>query len=122
MPYDFFKRKKVHFIGVGGASMSALIRWAKSYGAEVSGSDGAYSKTLSGLIEDGFDVYVGSDEKRISGVDIVVYTSAVNDENPELSRARTLKKQLSRGMIFWGFSAKISKKSLPFPALTARPR
>lgn len=89
--------------------MSALIRWAKSYGAEVSGSDGAYSKTLSGLIEDGFDVYVGTDENRIPDVDIVVYTSAVGDENPELSRARTLKKQLSSGTIFWGFSAKTSK-------------
>lgn len=118
----FLSGKKVHFIGVGGASMSALIRWAKSYGAEVSGSDGAYSKTLSGLLEDGFDVYVGSDEKRISGVDIVVYTSAVNDENPELSRARTLKKTVVERHDFWGFSAKISKKSLPFPALTARPR
>lgn len=112
----------MHFIGVGGASMSALIRWAKSYGAEVSGSDGAYSKTLSGLIEDGFDVYVGTDEKRIPDVDIVVYTSAVSDENPELSRARTLKKQLSSGTIFWGFSAKISKRLSPFPALTAKPR
>lgn len=102
--------------------MSALIRWAKSYGAEVSGSDGAYSKTLSGLVEDGFDVYVGTDENRISDVDIVVYTSAVSDENPELSCARTLKKQLSSGTIFWGFSARISKKSSPFPALTAKPR
>lgn len=118
----FLSGKKVHFIGVGGASMSALIRWAKSYGAEVSGSDGAYSKTLSGLIEDGFDVYVGTDENRIPDVDIVVYTSAVSDENPELSCARTLKKTVVERHDFWGFSAKTSKRLSPFPALTARPR
>lgn len=106
----FLSGKKVHFIGVGGASMSALIRWAKSYGAEVSGSDGAYSKTLSGLIEDGFDVYVGSDEKRISGVDIVVYTSAVGDENPELSRARTLKKTVVERHDFLGLLSENFKK------------
>ncbi len=106
----FLSGKKVHFIGVGGASMSALIRWAKSYGAEVSGSDGAYSKTLSGLIEDGFDVYVGSDEKRIYDVDIVVYTSAVGDENPELSRARTLKKTVVERHDFLGLLSENFKK------------
>lgn len=89
--------------------MSALIRWAKSYGAEVSGSDGAYSKTLSGLVEDGFDVYVGTDENRIYDVDIVVYTSAVSDENPELSRARSLKKQLLSGTIFGASQRKFQK-------------
>ena len=106
----FLSGKKVHFIGVGGASMSALIRWAKSYGAEVSGSDGAYSKTLSGLIEDGFDVYVGTDEKRIPDVDIVVYTSAVSDENPELSRARTLTKTVVERHDFLGLLSENFKK------------
>lgn len=106
----FLSGKKVHFIGVGGASMSALIRWAKSYGAEVSGSDGAYSKTLSGLIEDGFDVYVGTDENRIPDVDIVVYTSAVSDENPELSRARTLKKTVVERHDFLGLLSENFKK------------
>ena len=106
----FLSGKKVHFIGVGGASMSALIRWAKLYGAEVSGSDGAYSKTLSGLIEDGFDVYVGTDEKRIDDVDIVVYTSAVSDENPELSRARSLKKTAVERHVFLGLLSENFKK------------
>ena len=106
----FLSGKKVHFIGVGGASMSALIRWAKSYGAEGSGCDGAYSKILSGLIEDGFDVYVGTDEKRIPDVDIVVYTSAVSDENPELSRARTLKKTVVERHDFLGLLSEYFKK------------
>lgn len=86
--------------------MSALIRWAKTTGAEVSGSDGAYSKNVQSLLDDGFDVYVGTDERRINNADIVVFTSAVPNDNPELLRAKLLKKTIYERHDFLGILSK----------------
>ena len=75
--------KKVHFIGVGGISMSALITIAKRLGAEVSGSDVAASDAFRSLVAEGYHVYIGSHPDVASRADLVIYTAAIKEDDPE---------------------------------------
>lgn len=80
--------KRVHFIGVGGAGMSGLARIMASVGIHVSGSDIKESSVLSALQAIGVEVKVGHDFANVDGADFVVYSSAIDKENPELVAAR----------------------------------
>lgn len=89
--------KHVHFIGVGGAGMSGLARIMTSEGIHVSGSDIKGSSVLTALQAIGVDVKVGHDASNVSGADFVVFSSAIDKENPELAAARQLQiPQLTR--------------------------
>ncbi len=83
--------RRLHFVGVGGAGMSAYARAAHALGAQVSGSDGASSPYLQRLREDGvLDAHVGHDAANVpagEGVELV-YSSAVPAENAERAAAR----------------------------------
>lgn len=79
--------KKVHFIGVGGISMSALITIARRLGATVSGSDIAESDAFLALEREGYDVYLGSRPEVASSADLVIYTAAIKSSDPELVAA-----------------------------------
>jgi UDP-N-acetylmuramate--alanine ligase len=83
--------RRLHFVGVGGAGMSAYARAAHALGAQVSGSDGASSPYLQRLREDGvLDAHVGHDAANVpvgEGVELV-YSSAVPAENAERTAAR----------------------------------
>jgi UDP-N-acetylmuramate--alanine ligase len=83
--------RRLHFVGVGGAGMSAYARAAHALGAELSGSDGASSPYLERLREDGvLDARVGHDPANVPPGDDVelVYSSAVPAENVERAAAR----------------------------------
>lgn len=83
--------RRLHFVGVGGAGMSAYARAAHALGAELSGSDGASSPYLERLREDGvLDAHVGHDAANVPpGEDVeLVYSSAVPAENAERAAAR----------------------------------
>lgn len=82
--------RKFYFIGIGGVSMSALAKYLLARGLEVSGSDMAAGERTEELISLGVRVFVGSDAENpcLSEADEVVYTSAVSDDNAELSAAR----------------------------------
>ena len=84
---NVLKGKKVHFIGVGGISMSALARIASHLGAVVSGSDRQETDAFLSLQKDGYDVYVGSDPDRAVFADLVVCTAAIKPSDPELVAA-----------------------------------
>lgn len=79
---------KVHFIGVGGVSMSALAKWAKALNYDVSGSDKVFSKTLEKLRELNIYVYEGSNINYVKSCDIVVYSSAIPCDDSELLTAK----------------------------------
>ena len=81
--------KKIHFIGIGGISMSALAMLASQSGAWVSGSDRNDSPVLRNLAKNGLKVYVGADNSAVAKSDLVVYSSAVGDNDTELKFART---------------------------------
>jgi UDP-N-acetylmuramate--alanine ligase len=78
----------VHLIAIGGAGMSAVARLLLARGATVSGSDAADSPTLEVLRSLGAHVHLGHDADHLTGVDTVVVSSAIRDENVELAAAR----------------------------------
>ena len=84
------KEKSVFFIGIGGISMSALAHILKNDGYTVSGSDFKESDTVNELLASGISVFVGHRAENVDGAGLVVYTAAIKDDNPELSRAREL--------------------------------
>ena len=80
--------KHVHFIGIGGISMSALAHILLVRGYKVTGSDGADSSIIDVLRKDGAEIYIGQRAENISNPDLVVYTAAISNDNPELVAAR----------------------------------
>ena len=85
------KDLRIYFIGIGGVSMSGLCILAKSRGAIVMGSDVYTSAELDNLKAKGIHINIGHKAENIHrNIDLVVYTSAVSDDNPELVRAKEL--------------------------------
>ncbi len=78
----------VHFIGIGGASMSGIAEMMVRLGHPVSGSDANDSTALTRLAELGVEVHVGHSPDWVAGADSVVVTSALRPDNPELLAAR----------------------------------
>ncbi|HWX74398.1 MAG TPA: UDP-N-acetylmuramate--L-alanine ligase [Solirubrobacteraceae bacterium] len=86
-----WRGRRLHFVGVGGAGLSAYARAARELGAEVSGSDSASSPYLERLAADGvLQAAVGHGSENVpAGKDVeVVYSSAVPEENVERAEAR----------------------------------
>lgn len=84
------KGKKIHFVGIGGIGMSAMARIALSRGAVVSGSDLVESDLTRALRERGATVHVGEHvAANVAGVELVVISSAIDRDNPELVAARS---------------------------------
>ncbi len=84
------KKSTIHFVGIGGVSMSALAQALLAQGVAVRGSDmncGVYAQRLSAL---GVDVMRGHSAENVDGASAVVRTSAIKDDNPEIIRAREL--------------------------------
>ena len=91
---DFYKMefgidvKRIHFIGIGGISMSSLAAISKKQGYEVTGSDSAASpltEKLTALY--GIPVSIPQRAENLGHVDLVVYTAAISEDNPELKLA-----------------------------------
>jgi UDP-N-acetylmuramate--alanine ligase len=83
--------QKVFLIGIGGIGMSAIAVILKERGFSVSGSDRAESTTTNILKKQGIEVLIGHKSEHITrDTGIVVYTNAVNEENPEMAKAREL--------------------------------
>ncbi len=87
---DLCKYKKIHCIGIGGIGLSAVAEVFLDRGYEVSGSDMRESDTTDNLMAKGAKIFLGHRPRNVEGVDLVVYTVAVGDDNPELSHAREL--------------------------------
>ncbi len=80
--------ERVHMIGIGGIGVSAVARALLALGHEVSGSDVRESQLTLALRAEGATVHIGHDARYVEGVDLVVYSTAVPDTNPELVAAR----------------------------------
>jgi UDP-N-acetylmuramate--alanine ligase len=86
-----WNRRRLHFVGVGGAGMSGYARAAHALGAEVTGSDGALSTYAERLRADGvLEAKIGHAASNVPGGEDVelIYSSAVPAENPERRAAR----------------------------------
>ncbi|WP_444925692.1 UDP-N-acetylmuramate--L-alanine ligase [Microbulbifer sp. TRSA002] len=80
--------RRIHFIGIGGAGMSGIAEVLQNQGYEVSGSDLRESAVTDRLRKLGVKVQIGHSEENVRGVDVVVNSSAVHGDNPELIEAR----------------------------------
>ena len=81
----------IYFIGIGGISMSGLAEILLSEGFRISGSDRTPSPLTQTLTERGATVYYGQKEEHITtDIDLIVYTSAIRPDNPELAAAASL--------------------------------
>ncbi|MCF7799491.1 UDP-N-acetylmuramate--L-alanine ligase [Candidatus Babeliales bacterium] len=84
------KCKHIHFIGIGGIGMSGIAKILKLKGYTVSGCDEcSKSKVISQLSEIGCKIYTGHNSDHIKDVDVLVYSSAVKPESPEVLAALT---------------------------------
>ena len=85
------KRELIHFIGIGGIGVSAIARLCMSKGNIVQGSDQILGVSTNELKEIGIKIFHGHDEINISkDIDVVVYSSAINQNNVELVQAKKL--------------------------------
>jgi len=82
--------KRVHFIGIGGISMSALAVLSNHKGAIVTGSDITKSRITDKLDKLGITVYYGHEAKNVLNSDIVVYSPAIHSDNVEYTQAQKL--------------------------------
>ncbi|MDR6176653.1 UDP-N-acetylmuramate--alanine ligase [Nocardioides zeae] len=78
---------RVHFVGIGGAGLSAIARIMLARGITVSGSDGAASSTLDALAAAGARVHVGHAAEQVADADTLVVSTAVREDNPEVVAA-----------------------------------
>jgi UDP-N-acetylmuramate--alanine ligase len=83
------KTHRIHFVGVGGIGMSGIAELLTNLGYRVSGSDAKASEVTDRLAALGVEVTVGHRAENVGEVDVVVFTSAVRADNPELAAARS---------------------------------
>jgi len=90
--------RHVHFIGIGGIGMSGLAEILRTMDFDVSGSDMKASDVTRRLETLGIKVHVGHKAENVHGADVVVHSSAIAQNNPELARARAMEiPAISRG-------------------------
>lgn len=80
--------KRIHFVGIGGAGMCGIAEVLHNQGYRISGSDLRESDVTRRLSSMGMTVFIGHHAKNVSGVDVVVSSSAVTQMNSELTEAR----------------------------------
>ena len=86
---DFTKPVHIHFIGIGGISMSGLAEILLKEGFTVSGSDSKESALTDHLTANGAQIFYGQRASNIiDGIDLVVYTAAIHPDNPEYACAK----------------------------------
>ena len=100
------KNKKVHFIGIGGVSMSGLAAVLLTKGYKVSGSDAKESEVLNKLRKSGAEIYIGHNKNNIKNVDLIVYTAAIPASNPEIIEAKEKNIELMDRAEFLGYIMK----------------
>jgi len=80
--------KRMHFIGIGGIGMSGIAEILQRLGYCVSGSDAGVNYNTKRLQNLGAEIFQGHDAAHVAGKDIVIYSSAIPKDNPEMVAAR----------------------------------
>lgn len=80
--------RNIHFVGIGGAGMSGIAEVLLNQGYNISGSDIRDSATTQRLRDMGAAIHIGHSAEHISGIDVVVCSSAVDASNPEIGAAK----------------------------------
>jgi len=83
--------RRIHFVGIGGSGMSGIAEVLCNLGYTISGSDSSDSAAVAHLREVGCHIDIGHRAEQIDGADVVVQSSAIGDDNLEISAARGAK-------------------------------
>jgi len=86
----FAKIQRIHFVGIGGIGMSGIAEVLLNLGYKVSGSDLKSSPITHRLTSLGAQIFEGHSAENITGAEVVVTSSAITADNPEVVEARTL--------------------------------
>src|ERR1041385_6116300 len=78
----------IHFVGIGGIGMSGIAEGLCNLGLTLQGSDAADGANVARLREKGVKVSVGHKAENVDGADVVVVSTAIKRDNPELTAAR----------------------------------
>ena len=84
------KYKKIHMIGIGGVSMSGIADILKNWGFTVTGSDLSNSESVQNLLENNIKVTIGHNLEDVANSDVVIYSAAIKQDDPEMVEARRL--------------------------------
>ena len=87
----FGKTNHIHFVGIGGIGMSGMAELLHKLGFTISGSDQNSSERTDNLQSLGLRISEGHSGKNVNGADVVVYSSAVQQNNPEIVTAESKK-------------------------------
>ena len=90
------KIRTLHFVGIGGIGMSGIAEVLLNLGYRITGSDLADNASVRRLRSMGATIYLGHGEENVRDVDVVVHSSAVTSNNPELQAARRLRIPIAR--------------------------
>ena len=86
----FNNTKHLHFVGIGGIGMSGMAELLHNHGFKITGSDINESDRTNYLSnKNNIKIYYTHNEKNIIGSDVIIYSSAVNINNPELKAGKT---------------------------------
>ncbi len=109
---DLKKYKHIHLIGIGGISMSAIAETLKNWGIKVTGSD-LYSSVLTDrLNEHGIETTIGHNLANAKSADLIIYSAAIKDDDPEMVIAKENSIPLIDRGAFVGFLTKLYKQSI----------
>ena len=88
MKFDLAKNEKIHFVGIGGIGMSGLALIMKGMGFNIQGSDISLNKNIERLKKNKIKISIGHRKKHIKNVTILVISSAIKNNNPEVIEAK----------------------------------
>lgn len=104
--------KNIHMIGIGGISMSAIALMLKEDGYNITGSDNARGNMVVALEKAGIKIHIGSDASVIENADLVIYTAAIKQHDPEYVKAKELKIPMYERAAFLGILMEKYKKNI----------
>ena len=84
------KYKNIHMIGIGGVSMSGIAAILKNWGFHITGSDSSESENTEKLTQEGIKVTIGHNLEDVAKSDVIVYSAAIKDNDPEMLEAHRL--------------------------------
>ena len=84
------KYKNIHMIGIGGISMSGIAAILQNWGFTVTGSDASDSEAVQLLLKKGIKVVIGHNIEDVRNSDVVVYSAAIKQDDPEMLEAKKL--------------------------------
>ena len=109
---DLKKYKHIHLIGIGGISMSAIAETLLNWGFTVTGSDAFRSEITDRLISHGIETTIGHDLINPTKADLIVFSAAIQDTDPEIILAKENNREIIGRGEFVGWLTKLFNQSI----------